>query len=145
MSPGALRRATLLALTPPAAAVVPALSACGGGSGSAECACGDDGVTIDLPPDRASQVAGVQLAGTACQGVTPSCSEPISSGCAQYTFYAVAAGTCDVDVLFASGPSDFHAEVSFARVACCPGYWPQPPAAAHLEVPDLAADAGGAQ
>lgn len=143
MSAGALRRAAVTALTPAAVAVL-ALGACGGGSGGTECTCGDDGVTIDLPPHRASEVAAVQLGGTACPGVTPSCSQPVASGCAQYTFHAVAAGTCDVDVLFASGPSDFHAEVSFAPVACCPGYWPQPPEAAHLEVPDLAADAGGA-
>lgn len=141
MSAGAFRRAALNA-----AAAVLALGACGGGgSGDGpQCTCGDDGVTIDLPPDRASQVAGVQLGGVACQGVVPSCNQPVASGCAQYAFHAVAAGRCDVDVLFASGPSDFHAEVSFARVSCCPGYWPQPPEAAHLEVPDPGADAGGA-
>jgi len=140
MSVGALRRAALKAT-----AAVLALGACGGGGpGGAECTCGDDGVTIDLPPDRASQVASVQLGGAACQGVVPSCNQPVMAGCEQYTFHASGAGTCDIDVLFASGPADFHAEVSFARVTCCPGYWPQPPEAAHLEVPDLAGDAGGA-
>lgn len=123
--------------------LVAAIVACGGSSGT-QCACGDSSVVIDLPADRAADVAGVQVSGPACQGVSASCSQPVATGCVEYTFRGVADGACDVDVLFASAPPTFHAQVSFAAVSCCPGYWPQPPSAARIEVPDVAGDAGAA-
>jgi hypothetical protein len=120
-----------------------AFGACGGSS-ETQCECGDSSVVVDLPPDRASQVVEVQLSGPACQGVSASCTQPVASGCAQYAFRGVGDGACDVDVLFASAPPAFHAQLSFAAVSCCPGYWAQPPSAAHIDVPDLADDAGAA-
>jgi hypothetical protein len=122
------------------AASAAALAACGGGG--TQCLCGDGGALVALPPDRAPQVVQFQLSGPACQGATATCSQPLASGCAEFTFHATAEGTCDVDVLFASAPPDFHAQVSFTAVSCCPGYFPQPPGAGHIDVPDAAGDAG---
>jgi hypothetical protein len=142
-SPRHLRAAGDLRAAGAAFGLFAALVSCGGSSGT-QCACGDSRVVVDVPADRASQVVEVQLSGPACQGVSATCSQPVASGCAEYTFRGVGDGACDVDVLFASAPPAFHAHLSFAAVSCCPGYWPQPPSAAHIDVPDVADDAGAA-
>jgi hypothetical protein len=129
---------------PLAAALVVTLLACGD-SARRECACGaDPSAFIDLPPDRAVQVVEVQLGGVACASATATCTQPVASGCAQYAYQASADGTCVVDVLFAAGPPDFHAEVKFASVTCCSGFYAQPPSAAHLDVPSASGDGGAA-
>jgi hypothetical protein len=139
MTPRAVR-----VVAPQAILLAASLHACSAPAGR-ECACGaDPAAFIDLPPDRAAQVVEVQLGGTACATAAASCTEPVPSGCAQYTYQASAEGTCVIDVLFAAGPADFHAEVKFAPVTCCGGFYAQPAGADHLEVPSASADGGAA-
>jgi hypothetical protein len=117
------------------------ISACNDRGGT-ECQCADPSVRIEVPADRAADVAGVQLSGRACENVTLQCSQPVGAGCAEYLFRATGAGTCDVDVQFNGGPADFLEQVSFVSDTCCSGFYVQPATASPIDVPDL--DAGGA-
>jgi hypothetical protein len=115
-------------------------AACTGGS-AVECDCADPSVRIEVPADRAAQVAGVSLSGRACENATAQCSQPVGGGCSEYVFQAAAPGACNVDVQFNGGPADFQEQVTFVGgPACCGGFYVQPASASPIDVPDL--DAG---
>jgi hypothetical protein len=134
---GPKRFASALALLGP-------LTACGE-SGGTQCTCGDPGVVVDLPAQRAAAVSGVALSGTGCPNVTPTCTQPLAQGCAQFEFRGTAVGQCDVDVQFSSGPADFNVEIAFRSLPCCPGVYAYPAGAATVDVPELQGDAGYAE
>jgi len=127
---------------PAVALVVMAAGACSSSSAGATCACADPTVRVDLPPDRAVEVVGVQLSGRACPAAVAQCVQPAGAGCAEYEFEASADGACEVDVTFGQGPADFTAQLTFAQVTCCAGYYVQPPTASPVDVPSVDLDAG---
>jgi hypothetical protein len=135
--PAGMIHAAPLAL--PVVAMTAIASAAGCGSSSkGTCSCDDPTVYIDVPPDRAADVAAVVLSGQACATAVAQCVQPLGQGCARYSFQASTDGACDVDVSFASGPADFNDQLTFAQVStCCPGYYAQPSGASPIEVPDL--------
>lgn len=116
--------------------------ACGNAQ-STQCSCPDPTVEIDLPPDRAAAFTGAQLSGVACPGVTPACAEPQGTACARLTFRALAAGACQVELLFSAGYPGYQASLTFVKDACCQGYYADPPGSSKLQVPSATADAGG--
>jgi hypothetical protein len=106
-------------------------------SGKTECDCADPSVRIEVPADRAAEVAGVSLSGRGCETATPQCSQPVGSGCAEYVFQGTAPGDCTVDVQFNGGPADFQEQVTFVGgAACCGGFYVQPASASPIDVPD---------
>jgi hypothetical protein len=125
-----------------AVALTLAAMACGDSPGT-ECACADPGVVVDIPGDLASAAMGVQLSGVACASATAVCVRPAGSGCSEIAFRAVAAGTCTIDVQFATGIPDFEATRHFVRLPCCAGYYADPPQGATIAVPSAAGDGGG--
>ncbi len=116
---------------------------CNSDSGGTECSCADPTVHIEVPADRAPYAAGVTFSGRGCATAMAECTQPVGSGCAEYTFEGQAVGDCTVDVMFAADPADFEEDVSFTGVPCCPGFYVSPPTAAPIEVPDVDAAAVG--
>jgi len=101
-------------------------------------------VKVEVPADRAPDAVGVALSGRACAAATAECTQPVGSGCAEYSFRATDVGPCTVDVTFSSDPADFQASVTFAEVACCGASYIQPPTASPIDVPSVDLDAGAA-
>jgi hypothetical protein len=132
---------TILRVAPVIAAVT---LGCNDDSGGSECSCEDPTVTIEVPADRAPYAMGVMFGGAACMTATAQCTQPVGTGCAEYTFEATAIGACDIEIQFASGPADFQEQVSFIGYPCCPGFYVSPPTAAPIDVPDVTDDAGEA-
>ena len=127
-----------------AGAVLAALVPACGGPGGVQCSCPDPSVTVELPADRATALSQVQLSGAACPSVSPTCAVPATGGCARLVFQAVAAGRCQVDLLFSSGYPEYQASLLFTKESCCPGYYADPPGSAKLEVPGAMLDGGNA-
>ena len=119
-------------------------AACTSDPGSTECLCGDTTVRIEVPADRAPVAESVTLSGRGCGAASAQCTQPVGSGCAEFTFEATAVGTCVVDVQFAADPADFQEQLSFTGVPCCPGFYADPPTASPIDVPGLGDAAGGA-
>lgn len=119
------------------------VAACGN-PGAVECQCADPSVFIDVPADRAPAVAQVVLSGVACSGAVASCVAGAAPACTRYAFRAQQAGTCQVDVLFSSGPANFEAQVQFDHIPCCPGLYAPALAGSTIEVNSDAQDAGSA-
>jgi len=89
-------------------------------------------------------VEAVTLSGRACPSAVAQCTQPAGTGCTQYSFRASGDGTCDVDVTFSSGPTDFNEQLTFGQVStCCPGYYVEPSGASPIEVPDVDGGASG--
>jgi hypothetical protein len=117
------------------------IAACGN-PGGVECQCADPSVFIDLPADRAPAVSTLVFSGVACSGVMASCVAGDAGACTRYAFRANQAGTCQVDVLFLSGPADFEATVQFDHIPCCSGLYAPALAGSTIDVPEGAEDAG---
>ena len=101
---------------------------------STECDCVDPGLHLTIPPESAVGVTGVALTGAACQGVTATCAQPApSGGCADYRFTAVAAGTCHIEVTFASGV-DAHDVTVAEKAGCCAGFFPDPAGSGEIAI-----------
>jgi len=132
---------TILRAAPVIAAVT---LGCNDDSGGTECSCEDPTVKIEVPADRAPDALGVTLSGRGCATATAQCTQPVGTGCAEYTFEGTAVGDCVVELMFAAGPADFQEQVSFIGYPCCPGFYVSPPTAAPIDVPDVSDDAGGA-
>lgn len=130
-----MRRAALVLV----GAMVIALVACS--KATTECDCEDDALILDVPEADSPDVSDVRLSGNACAGVTPACVNQ-THGCSQYRFEAIAAGTCHVDVFFASGGT-FSADVSIGEsTGCCTGFYASPPESREIAVEYPADDAG---
>ena len=111
-------------------------------TGGVECSCADPTVTVAVPADRASAVAGVTLAGAGCASAPIACTQPAGKGCASFAFKGTGAGSCTVDVQFDAGPADFQATFTFVRHACCAGVYAELSSGSTIDVPDPAGDAG---
>lgn len=124
-----------------AVALTLAAIACSDSPGT-ECACADPGVVVAIPDDLAGATMSVQLSGVACASSTVVCVYPAGSGCSEVAFRAVAAGTCTIDVQFATGIPDFEATRHFVRLPCCAGFYADPPQGATIDVPSASGDGG---
>jgi hypothetical protein len=103
-------------------ACVPLLASCS--DGRDVCDCAPPGLGIEIPDDRASDVAAVRWSGPPCDGQRPSCT---GGGPCNWGFdHGVADGVCHIEVSFRSGAPTFTADVSFhTNVSdCCPGIYP---------------------
>lgn len=104
------------------------------GSG-ATCDCADPAIAISVPADIASSVIAVNLSGPACANASASPANQANGG-TEYTFTAGAAGTCTIEVIFASGDV-FEDELTILEQSgCCPGFYVSPPGAAQVDVPE---------
>jgi hypothetical protein len=127
-----------------AAGIATGFAGCGTSDAQTECDCASPTVLVDVPPDRAGDVASVTLSGRACPTAVATCAASAASGCTEYAFEATGDGECDLDVEFTTAPADFTEALDFAQVRCCPGYYVQPATGSPVSVPD-ATDAGASE
>jgi len=112
-----------------------------------QCDCADPSLRVSVPPESAAGVTEVRASGTACDGVPVTCAQQGIGGCASWRFAAAAAGTCHVEVLFASGKT-YARDVTIQHTdGCCSGFYASPVSAADIEVtpPANSAADGGAE
>jgi hypothetical protein len=96
-------------------------------SADTQCDCADPALRVHVPSESAVAVSEVRVSGTACEGATVSCIQPgTEGGCASYQFAAKAAGTCHVEVLFATGGSVARDVSITEATGCCAGFFAQP-------------------
>jgi len=107
-----------------------------------ECDCVAPGARVHVPPESAAAVTAVKLTGTACDGVTPTCTQAAATGCATYAITPTVPGGCTVDVVFVDGT--FTANLTFAETSgCCAGLYPTPASAGEIDAVRAPGDAGG--
>ena len=113
-----------------AATALSALATVGGCTGHSNirvCDCADQGLFIDLTPERSQQVAAIFVSGTACVGSHARCAGYQGTDCIRYFVAANAVGTCHVELSFKTGGNRLGGDVSFERGGdpqCCEGYYP---------------------
>ncbi len=118
-----------------------ALSACATDPGR-ETVCADSTVYVVVPSDRADSVTGLQLSGEACANSVSECVVPAGSGCAKFAFRGTTIGSCTIDVLASTEPTDFTATFEMVRYPYCPGDYPRLATGNTIDVSDTE-DAGG--
>lgn len=95
-------------------------------AGAGVTACGDDcscippEVDVVVPPETANEVTSVAASGVACAGVTAECDQTATNGCIDYVFVPVAAGDCDVTVIYSDG-SQLQKTITFGGEPTCCG------------------------
>jgi hypothetical protein len=120
--------------------LLPALSTIMAGCDSGRMICGDCSgsvVVVDVPPDRRSDVVGVNASG-ACSLLGGFTCGPgdASTACAIWSIDLESAGPCSIHVRFQSTPDVvFTTSVSYVASQCCPGLRASP--AGPFEVPSL--------
>ncbi len=94
---------------------VAAMTACGD-----DCSCLTPEVDVVVPPATANEVMSVAASGAACAGVTAECDQNAANGCIDYVLVPVAAGDCDVTVIFSDG-SQLDKTITFGGEPTCCG------------------------
>ena len=109
-----------------AAAAIALVSAVAAPLAAMTTACGDDcsclppEVDVVVPPSTANDITSVAASGAACAGVTAECDQSATNGCIDYVFVPVAAGDCDVTVIFSDG-SQLDKTITFGGEPTCCG------------------------
>ena len=114
----------------------------GATAGCGSCDCRLDGLYIQVPVDRAADVAQVAATGSTCHTNPPQCNGPSTPSCGSYLVHATQAGACHIQITFTSGAAPVEGDVDFESTGgCCGGL--NPANGQGIIVPSLAIDAGG--
>lgn len=115
-----------------------------GTQGCTICDCATPGASVEVPPERASDVAQVTLSGATCVATTQ-CGISGQSPCTEYRINPTQPGTCHVAVTFTSGAPTVTGDIQFQQYGgCCAGLFPGDGGVQFIQVPrGTATDAGG--
>ncbi len=94
----------------------------------APCECADQGVFIDLTPERSDQVAVIYVSGPACSASHAECFAYQGTYCTRYFVRAGDAGNCHIEISFKAPPLRLGGDKTFAKggtPGCCEGFYPQ--------------------
>jgi len=111
------------------AGVALSVGGCTGRQNNKGCDCADQGLFIELTPEKSQQVAAIFVDGAACTGSHAQCVGYQGTDCVRYFVAANAAGNCHIELSFkTSGASRLGGDVSFVKAGepgCCEGYYPK--------------------
>ena len=94
----------------------------------AACDCADQGLFIELTPERSAQVAVIYVNGPACTASHAECVGYQGTNCIRYFVRAGAIGNCHVELSFKAPPARLGGDVTFIKggtPGCCEGFYPQ--------------------